>query len=278
MRLTPRYDDPSFVRLDLPLGDPAAPLLRQRRRLASLLATLEPEQWAATSRCEGWSVQDVAAHLVSTNQFWAVSIGAALGGAPTRLLATFDPVATPPELVEAVRSQSPAEVLDGFVATTEALADVIAGVDAAGWSRTGEAPPGHLTLRCVAWHAAWDSWIHERDIALPLGLPPVEEPDEVTGCLAYAAALSPAFAVAAGSAREGTIAVEATNPDTRFVVEVGGSVVVRGGETDADALHLSGAAVELLEGLSFRQALPCPVDERHRWLLSGLATVFDREG
>ena len=64
MRLTPRYDDPTFLQLDLPMGDPAVPMLRQRRRLASLLGGLDDEQWAAASRCEGWSVQDVVAHLV----------------------------------------------------------------------------------------------------------------------------------------------------------------------------------------------------------------------
>ena len=58
MFLTPRYDEPSFFEFDLPLGDPAVPLLRQRRRLASLLGRLDDEQWAAASRCEGWCLRD----------------------------------------------------------------------------------------------------------------------------------------------------------------------------------------------------------------------------
>lgn len=277
MLLTPRYDEPSFLQLDLPLGDPAVPLLRQRRRLASLLGGLDAEQWAAGSRCERWSVQDVIAHLVSTNQFWALSIGAALGGRPTRFLGTFDPVTSPVELVEAARSQPHADVLDHFVETNEAIADAIAELDDNGWTTLAEAPPGHVPLRAVALHALWDSWIHERDIVLPLGLTPVEEPDEIAGCLGYGAALSPAFAVAGGSTRRGAIAVDATDPDTRFVVEVGESVVVRAGDAPADALRLTGPAVELVEGLGFRVPLPCPVADDHKWLLSGLAEVFDRE-
>jgi uncharacterized protein (TIGR03083 family) len=277
MLLTPRYDEPSFFRLDLPLGDPAVPLLRQRRRLASVLDQLDDEQWAVASRCEGWSVQDVTAHLVSTNQFWAFSIGAALRGEPTRFLATFDPVTSPVELVDAARSQSPAEVLDRFVETNEAIADAIARLDDDGWSTLGEAPPGHVPLRAVALHALWDSWTHERDIVLPLGLDPVEEPDEIIGCLGYGAALSPAFAVARGSTRRGAIAVDATDPGVRFVVDVGESVVVHAGDTPADALRLTGPAVELTEALSFRVPLPCPVADDHQWLLDGLAEVFDRE-
>ena len=277
MLLTPRYDEPSFFQLELPLGDPAVPLLRQRRRLASLIGGLDDEQWAAPSRCEGWSVKDVIAHLVNTNQFWVFSIGAALGGEPSRFLATFDPVASPAELVEAVRTQPAADVLARFVETNQSLADAVAEVDDDGWSKLGEAPPGHVPLRAVALHALWDSWIHERDVVLPLGLVPVEEPDEITGSLGYGAALSPALAVAGGTTRQGAIVVEATGPDLRFVVEVGQSVVVRAGDAPFDALRLAGPAVELLEALSFRAPLPCPVAEDHQWLLRGLAAVFDRE-
>jgi uncharacterized protein (TIGR03083 family) len=277
MLLTPRYDEPSFLQLDLPIDDPAVPLLRQRRRLASLLSGLDDEQWATPSRCEGWSVRDVIAHLVSTNQFWAFSIGAALAGEPTRFLATFDPVASPAELVDAGRSEPSSGVLDRFVATTEAIADAVGGLDDDGWSTLGEAPPGHVPLRAVALHALWDSWIHERDIVLPLGLTPVEEADEIAGCLAYGAALSPAFAVAGGSTRRGAIAVEASNRDVRFVVDVGESVVVGAGDAPTDALRLTGPAVELLEALSFRVPLTCPVPADQQWLLSGLAEVFDRE-
>jgi hypothetical protein len=54
-------------------------------------------------------------------------------------------------------------------------------------------------------------------------------------------------------------------------------VVVRGGDATPDALRLHGPAVELVEALAFRVPLPCPVPDHHRWLLSGLAEVFDRD-
>lgn len=37
---------------------------RERRALADVLDTLTSEQWAAPSRCEGWTVRDVTAHLL----------------------------------------------------------------------------------------------------------------------------------------------------------------------------------------------------------------------
>ena len=162
------------------------------------------------------------------------------------------------------------------MATTEALAAALDGLDAEGWGRPGEAPPGHIPLRAVALHALWDAWVHERDIALPLGLATVEEPDEVAASLGYAAALGPAFAAALGGGR-GALTVEATDPDVRVVVEVGeGTVAVRDGDAPAGALRLTGPAVVLVEGLSLRAPLPCPVPADRSWLLDGLAAVFDQ--
>jgi uncharacterized protein (TIGR03083 family) len=276
MKLTPLYDAPNYVRFEAPLDDPSVPLLRQRRRLAATLADLDDARWASPTRCEGWSVQDVVAHLVTTNQFWAFSIKAGLKGEPTRFLTDFDPVASPAELVDAERAQPWERVLDRFVETNEAVADAVAGLDEDGWATLAEAPPGHIPIRGVAMHALWDSWIHERDIVLPLGLAPVEEDDEIAQSLRYAAVLSPAFAVAYGSAQRGAVVVDVTDPDLRVVVEVAEGIRVRDGAAPEGALHLTGSAVELLEGISYRAPLPQPVPDEHQWLFGGLGQVFDR--
>lgn len=277
MQLTPRYDGPPVLRVEVPLADLSVPLLRQRRRMADILGALEAEDWTVPSRCNGWSVQDVIAHLIGTNRFWALSIRSALAGAPTRLLAAFDPVATPQLMVEPMRALSPAAVLDEFVETLDDLADAVGDLDPISWPRLAEAPPGHVALSAVVLHALWDAWVHERDIVLPLGLSPVEEADEVTACLLYAAALGPTLLAAGGSARSGTLAVHADSPTVRFVVDAGATVVAREPAAgDADAPRLSGRAVELIEGLSFRTPLRHDLAANDRWLLGGLAEVFDR--
>src|SRR4051812_29978797 len=99
MQLTPRYGDDAVLRLGARIDDPVGPMVRQRERLAAILAGLDDEQWATPSRCAGWSVQDVVSHLVTTNQFWTISILSGLKGEPTQYLATFDPVATPAQMV-----------------------------------------------------------------------------------------------------------------------------------------------------------------------------------
>lgn len=271
MQIAPVYDGEPILRIE-GLGNPARPLRRQRERLLALLRGLDESQWDAPSRCEKWSVKDVVAHLIGVDRFWDVSFAAGARGEPTRFLTTFDPVASPEQMVDALRALSPADVLaqfetncSGFLATADAVVD---------WDLVSEAPPGHLPTKVTALHALWDAWVHERDIALPLGLTPVVEHDEVTLVLQYAAALSPAISASARRGKRGALVVTATDPSLVFTVEVGDRVVVRAGEGEGGA-RLSGPAVDLVEALSHRAPLPHALAAQDQWLLAGLAEVFD---
>lgn len=279
MQLTPRYDGAPVLSLEMELVDPRAALIRQRRRMLSTLRALDAGRWREPSRCAGWSVQDVAAHLVGTDRFWALSIRSGLAGSPTRFLASFDPVATPEQLVGPSREQSPTAVLEDFAGSVDDLDDALAGVASDAWSTLAEAPPGHVPLRALVLHALWDGWVHERDVVVPLGLPATEEPDEVTACLAYVAALGPVFLATAGSQRTGRLEVAADPPATRFVVEAGPTVTVRlPVAADAGVPRLTGPAVDLIEALSFRAPLRHDLCVDDRWLLGGLAEVFEQPG
>lgn len=277
MKLAPRYDGPPVIDVDGVVTDPTVALVRQRERLAGSLAALSPEQWAAPSRCEGWSVQDVAAHLVSVNRFWVLSIGAGLRGEPSRLLESFDPVAVPAAIVASARGAAPASTLEELTASNGELAALVGSVVDADWALSAEAPPGHLGLRAVCAHALWDAWVHERDVLLPLGQDPPTEPDEVAIALSYAAALGPAFYLNAGTGRRGSLTVRASGPEVTFTVEVTQQVTVRPGAPDAAGAAgatLAGDAVGLLERLSCRGPEPA-VAEDDRWLVDGLRRAFD---
>lgn len=277
MQLTPRYGAQPVITLD---GSPAAiagPLIRQRRRLATALASFTDEQWSHPSRCAGWSNRDVIVHLDSTNTFWSMSIAAGVHGEPTRFLATFDPVASPAQLVAGSGDVSTGEVLARFVASTDALVGLCSSLDHAGWSAAAEAPPGHVSVSAVAHHALWDSWVHERDVLVPLGLAPEPEADEVAACLRYVAALGPALALNRGAAGSGVLAIDATGPDVVVVVDIGEQVVVRAGAAGAPTaeLRLAGDAVELLEALSVRRPLTQLIPADSVWMLRGLSDTFD---
>lgn len=273
MRLSPRYGADPIIEVDGAPDDVRAPFVRQRRRLAAALEGLGPEQWAAPSRCAGWRVQDVVAHLTDADGYWTISLQAGLAGEPTRILDGFDPEATPAALVGAAGDPPAEQVRDRFLGATAALLDAIEALDDAGWSATVEAPPGHVATTAMVHHALWDGWVHERDILLPLGLPVTVEDDEVAASLRYAAALGPAFVISIDPARTGTLAIEAQGPDTTVVVEVDGSVRTRGGPAPAGALTVAGPAVDLVEALSVRGPFP-PGAPADAWLLQGLADAF----
>ena len=275
MQLTPRYGTEPLITLDGSPRDIAEPAIRQRLRLATTLATFTEEQWAHHSRCEGWSNRDVVVHLDSTNSFWAFTISEGLRGAPTQFLATFDPVTSPAQLVTGASDRRTEEVLASFTASAAALTDLWVALGDDGWAATAEAPPGHVSISTVTHHALWDSWVHERDILLPLGIAAAEEADEIAACLRYAAALGPALAVNNGTALRGLLGINVTQPSVSAVVEVGDHVHVGSTADTAPDVTLTGGAVALLEALSIRMPLEQSIPEEHRWMLTGLAEVFD---
>ena len=59
-------------------------------------------------------------------------------------------------------------------------------------------------------------------------------------------------------------------------MSIGSEVVASlGGAIPTGAVVLDGPAVDLVEALSLRAPLPCAVADDDRWVLAGLATVFD---
>lgn len=275
MQLTPRYGPDPLITLDGPPGAVLEPLVRQQARFVESLGQLHEDEWSNQSRCAAWTTRDVIVHLDTATSFFAFAIRQGLAGEPTRFLATFDPVASPAQMVADAGSVSSDEILTRFATSSAAMAELLASLDDDGWAALAEAPPGHLSAAAVAHHSLWDSWVHERDVFVPLGIVPDEEPDEIACSLRYVAALSPAFAVHHGFAKPGSLVVDVADPNLTFTVEMGDHVAVRSGDGDAD-LRLTGDAVELLEALSLRAPLDRPVPDDAAWMLDGLAETFDQ--
>ena len=277
MRLGPSYDGPPILVIEGAADDQLEPLTRQRRRLQSMLRELTDEQWMAPSRCERWTARDVVAHLVGVNAFWQASVRAGLAGTPTRVLGAFDPVTTPLLMVESMSAMTAADVFAEFSNTNEAFLDCVAELTASQWSTTVETPVGHVPVRLLAQHALWDCWIHERDIAIPLGIPTTSEADEVESCLKYAAAIGATLEAGLGQVRRGSFAVAASDPEVCFVVDVGESVSVRDALDPLDVSCLRGDAAQLAEVLSLRAPMPPAAPPEWQQLLEGLTTAFAAE-
>ena len=117
---------------------------QERQELLELLVSLSEDQWRAPSLCEGWSVQDVVAHVLSYEEL-----------RPRRLLKRFAQGLFHPDRVNAVgvceyRSRTPDELIDLL--------------------RRHLSPTG-LTAGMGGAIALTDGMIHQQDIRRPLRLP-----------------------------------------------------------------------------------------------------------
>ena len=276
MHLSPRYDSDPIIVIDRDPASIAAPAIAQRRRLLDAVTAFTPDQWSHASRCDGWTNRDVIVHLDGTNSYWTASIRSGLQGEPTRFLRSFDPVATPAELLAAAGDQPHAAVLESFRTSTEALVELWESLDASQWSAIAEAPPGHLRVSEVTHHALWDSWVHERDILEPLGLALHTDPAEVDSCLRYAVALGPALALSNGLDHPSSYTVRAEEPGPMLDVEVSDRVHVSDGTPGGDA-DLCGGSVELVEALSLRAPFPAALDAAVERMHAGLVAAFDAD-
>jgi uncharacterized protein (TIGR03083 family) len=260
------YDEAVRIDVDGALeGQLVEPWVRHRRRFVDLLASLSDEQWAAPTRCEGWDAQDVVSHLITADGFWVASLRGAASGAPTSYLPGFDPTDSPEALVQPMRSLTPAEVLDQFRTGTDAFVDAVTAMDATAWDGVGESPLGHVQAPLVLAHACWDSWLHERDISVPLGLAsPVEDDELLIGAWYVLVAgavqgglLDDPVPVGPGldEALDLTLAFEDLPDDPLHLAIDEGVRLERGGPDPVPA----GRALDLVEGYTGRCPVPAGV-------------------
>ncbi len=167
--------------------DPAAALAayaQHRRRFAAEVASLDEDALAAQSRCSLWSVADVLRHCRDVDE-WMQALWS--GSMPP--FTSFDPILTPHEFVVAGRAVSDIEARDRYLTSSETMAADVGSSGPERWGLTSFSPLGVVPWWLSALHVFFDSWIHERDVLLPLGVPvPVEE-SEALPVLAYSFAI-----------------------------------------------------------------------------------------
>lgn len=166
----------------------------EREALIEDLAGLAEDDWRTPSLCEGWTVHEVAAHLVDNAK--ATRLGVVWAMARAR----FDFDRQNDQGVRRERGGSPQETLERLRA--------VAG------RRTG--PPAPVESRLV------EEVLHGEDIRRPLGIARAYEPEAVTRSLGYQARTSVGF----GGGRQvaATVGLRATDAD----VAIGGGPEVTG--------------------------------------------------
>ncbi|WP_306598630.1 maleylpyruvate isomerase family mycothiol-dependent enzyme [Geothrix sp. 21YS21S-2] len=164
-----------------PIFDPRPIIARVHASLLDLLATLTPEDWRRPTVARRWCVKDVAAHLLDGQlRRLAVQRDGWFSGRPepgeplvaflNRLNATW---------VEASARLSP-EVLRGLLAWTGGeLAAAMSGLDLAAPATFPVAWAGETasTTRFDLARDLTEHWIHQQQIRLAVGAPPLVEAD-----------------------------------------------------------------------------------------------------
>lgn len=147
--------------MTLSRDDVSTGIIEELETFRQLIAGLGPEELATPSRCEGWTVGDVAAHLVGT----LVDI------TEGRFDGLGSPEVTAREVNER-RGRSGAELAEELAGAGKAAQDLIAVFDDAAWD--GPAPGGYDgTLRQGIEAIYYDAYLHGDDILHAVGRPSV---------------------------------------------------------------------------------------------------------
>lgn len=149
----------------LPRQEVVAGMSDGLNRFEELVRSLSDKEWQAPTRCEGWVVADVVAHVSGAMN--AVATG------------QLDDFADPNHVARHVadrKGKSPAELADEIHDAAKVGADLLAAFDDAAWQ--SPAPAGVPGTLGQGVEALWyDAYVHAEDIHAAIGRPEVRGPD-----------------------------------------------------------------------------------------------------
>ena len=143
----------------LPRTEVTTGLLEELARFKGLIQGLTAADWSTPSRCSGWTVGDVAAHV----------IGGMGDVAAFRLEGLGTPVVTARQVAER-RGKSPGVLADELGGAIKATAELLEAFNDEAWAM--QAPGGFDFTLGEGVEALWhDAWLHGDDILCALGRP-----------------------------------------------------------------------------------------------------------
>lgn len=219
-------------------------LAAQQERLGPLLAGLTDDEWRTSSRNPAWTVHQTMQHVAGVR----LEIARVNDGGERTWSADFDPNRSPQEDIDARAGEAPSETLRGHRDVTERLLDQLSERSVSEeqqpmlWGEPAD-------FRLFYLHLHWDSWVHERDMLVPLGRLHEVDAESTRFALAYGLLIAGVGVRMAGQDLEATIAT----PDVGDVAltvtpdEIAVEVDAAGDGPRHDAPD-SGALVDALSG------------------------------
>jgi len=160
--------------VDLDSEELVAVLALHHRRLIDTWQGFTTAQWEHPSRNRGWTVHHTVRHVAD-----AMDRVAAAANRQPALEDDFDPRSTPDAWLTASDGESPQATIDRFAGASTLFRAGVGDRLASGDNAHDRTVYGtaHWTVNVA--HVLWDSWLHERDVLLPLGQPaPSSEAEE----------------------------------------------------------------------------------------------------
>ena len=228
----------------------AAPLVDvlavHHRRLIDTWEGFSAAQWAHRSRNAEWTVHHTVRHVADGME----RVSAAVNGEPVLRAGEFDPRSTPTAWLANSEGESPRATIDRFTAASTSLRSGVRDRLASGDHGRDRTVYGtaHWTVNVA--HLLWDSWVHERDVLLPLdrSAPSSEAEERLVGLYGLLMALVPSMR--SERSISVTVQLDGVGPRTIEVSCGGGSV--RSAEVPAGAASTSGSMAAVVDALAGR--------------------------
>lgn len=135
-----------------------------------VLAELDDDEWAATTDCPGWTVKDVASHVIGVESMYAGRPVPDVGEHDwPHVRNDFGRMLEP--WVEANRPRAASDVLADLRAVTSERVGFYRGLSDDGWAQEVFTPGGPGTIASLVPFRLFDSWAHEQDIRRAVGAP-----------------------------------------------------------------------------------------------------------
>jgi len=234
-------------------------LARLRTRLLQSIDALPLGEAEHATRCDEWRAVDLVNHLADTTHWATEVIAAAAEHRASVIFEGFHVRATPKQLTDAAPRDldaARARLHQAMEANLHQVAEVV-GLQ----ERPTMTPVGPQPFPVAALHVLWDTWLHERDLLLPLGVQVPEHEDETRLAAVYTLRLI-GFALAM-MGRELSVALR-LHGATECLLRLDatrGRTSVRVVETvDGATPELSGDAATVVDALTGRGDLAAALD------------------
>jgi hypothetical protein len=224
-------------------------LSTQHDRVLRTWQELSPEQWTHPSRNTGWSVHDTARHVADTVETATAEV---LGEPLPFPIAGFDPRTTPITWLDRSATDAPTRTIERFERNARRLRAHVGERLASGDDSMGATVYGSAHWSVMVVHLFWDSWLHERDMLLPLELSAESTADEQRLAAVYGLLMTLLPAWMTGQPL--TVAIDFTGPSGHTVAATTDSGHLSSAETSTMKTDLAGDVCQLVDSLSGRGA------------------------